>query len=312
MRRYLVLLLIAGCSSAGDSSLDSRVPPDALGEVVPEIRAADVAREPDESAQEPETAAPCPETTGIAQAFLPMPPEGQEWELTFRDEFNCITLDTDIWNVAEGPRRQGFWTPDAVWLDGEGNLVMATLEEEDKYLDGAIDTSGTFEQAFGYFEIRARIHDQPGHWFAFWLFCDDICDMEDEGSDCTEIDVMESPWEGAPGMEGSINHALHWNCYGEDGGTASQASSHEVDLSLDYHTYGLWWTPEEYVFYIDGEEMWRTSAGGVSQNPEYLIISDEVQSEAWFLSGRIEDAQLPDYTYVDYVRVYSLVGVPSP
>jgi beta-glucanase (GH16 family) len=69
-----------------------------------------------------------------------------------------------------------------------------------------------------------------------------------------------------------------------------------------FHTFGLLWTPEEYVFYVDGQETWRTQAGGVSQVPEYLLLSDEVGD--W--GGDIETAKLPDEFQVDYVRVYDL------
>ncbi len=37
------------------------------------------------------------------------------------------------------------------------------------------------------------------------------------------------------------------------------------ELTEGFHEYGLLWTPEEYVFYVDGKEVWRTQAGGVSQ-----------------------------------------------
>ena len=73
-------------------------------------------------------------------------------------------------------------------------------------------------------------------------------------------------------------------------------------LSQGFHTFGLLWQPEEYVFYVDGEETWRTSAGGVSQVPAYIKLTDEVGKWA----GEIQNAQLPDYFYVDYVRVYDL------
>ncbi len=59
------------------------------------------------------------------------------------------------------------------------------------------------------------------------------------------------------------------------------------------------WTPEHYVFYVDGKETWRTD-NGVSHRPEYMILSLEVGEWA----GDIANAKLPDRLYVDYVRVY--------
>jgi hypothetical protein len=66
---------------------------------------------------------------------------------------------------------------------------------------------------------------------------------------------------------------------------------------------GLWWKPDEYVFYVDGKEIWRTDAGGVSQVPGYIKLSDEIGDWA----GDITKAELPDKFLVDYVRVYDPV-----
>jgi hypothetical protein len=68
----------------------------------------------------------------------------------------------------------------------------------------------------------------------------------------------------------------------------------------------LWWTPEVYVFYTDGKETWRSSAGGVSQVPEYIKLTEEIGK--W--GGDITQAQLPDGFLVDYVRVYDQITVP--
>ena len=46
--------------------------------------------------------------------------------------------------------------------------------------------------------------------------------------------------------------------------------------------------------------LWRTKAGGVSQVPEFLKLTEEIGK--W--GGDIAKAQLPDYFEVDYVRVY--------
>jgi hypothetical protein len=50
----------------------------------------------------------------------------------------------------------------------------------------------------------------------------------------------------------------------------------------------------------------RSAAGGVSQQPEYLKLTEEIGTWA----GRIQDAKLPDTFEVDYVRVSDLVEPP--
>jgi beta-glucanase (GH16 family) len=41
-------------------------------------------------------------------------------------------------------------------------------------------------------------------------------------------------------------------------------------MIVGFHVFGLLWTPEEYVFYYDGNEAKRTPAGGVCQVPRYM------------------------------------------
>ncbi|NQT94107.1 MAG: glycoside hydrolase family 16, partial [Lentisphaerae bacterium] len=61
----------------------------------------------------------------------------------------------------------------------------------------------------------------------------------------------------------------------------------------------LLWTEKEFVFYVDGNETWRTDRA-VSHRSQYMILS----SLAGDWGGDIRDARLPDHVYVDYVRVY--------
>lgn len=105
-----------------------------------------------------------------------------------------------------------------------------------------------------------------------------------EGRDGTEIDIMEKPW-----LDDRINYALHWDGYGKD--HKSKGTVVKVPGVMEgWHTFGLCWKADEYVFYVDGKETWRTNAGGVSQVPEYIKLSDEIGDWA----GDIKKAELPD------------------
>ena len=66
------------------------------------------------------------------------------------------------------------------------------------------------------------------------------------------------------------------------------------------------WTPDEYVFYINGCETARTNRGGVSQNPEFLLLSIEIAGENGVAGGKGDISKNiggMDFL-VDYVRVY--------
>jgi beta-glucanase (GH16 family) len=229
---------------------------------------------------------------------LPAPPEGKAWKLAWHDEFDGTTLDESKWNVPpDARRRDGWWMRKAISMDGKGNLVISTLKDGDRYVDGCVRTLGKFEHTFGYYVARIKLQKEPGHWSAFWLMGRNVGRVGDEGRDGTEIDIMEKPWR-----DDRINHALHWDGYGKAHKSAGKESK-VAGVMEGFHTYSLLWTPTEYVFYVDGKELWRTNAGGVCQAPLYIKLSDEIGS--W--GGKIQDAKLPDQFLVDYVRVYDLV-----
>ncbi len=229
---------------------------------------------------------------------LPPPPEGKAWKLVWHDEFDGNKLDESKWDVPpDGKRRDAWWMRKAVRLDGQGRLVISTLKEDGKYIDGCVRTSGKFEHTYGYYVARIQLQTQPGHWSAFWLMGRGVGKIGNEGRDGTEIDIMEKPW-----LDDRVQHALHWDGYGKHHRSAAQKST-TPGVMDGFHTFALMWTPEQYVFFVDGRETWRTKAGGVCRAPLYIKLSDEVGE--W--GGDIGKAKLPDRFLTDYVRVYDLV-----
>lgn len=229
---------------------------------------------------------------------LPPAPQGKTWKMAWHDEFDGTKLDTTKWELPpEDKRKGGYWMHSPVKLDGQGHLVIQTVREGDRYLDGCVRTRGKFEHTFGYYVTRIQLQSQPGHWSAFWLMGNGVGRVGDEGRDGTEIDIMEKPW-----LDDRVTMNLHWDGYGKDHKTAG-TTVQSPGVMKGFHTFSLLWMPDHYVFYIDGKEMWRTSAGGVCQAPLFIKLSDEVGD--W--GGDITKAKLPDQFTVDYVRVYDLV-----
>jgi beta-glucanase (GH16 family) len=228
---------------------------------------------------------------------LPTAPQGRTWKMVWHDEFDGDRLDETKWDVPNNRRRDGWWSPKAVSLDGKGRLVISTLKEGDRYLDACVRTRGKYEHAHGYYVARIKLQEQPGHWSAFWLYNSSVGKIGDGGRDGTEIDIMEKPWR-----DERVQHALHWDGYGEQ--HQSEGKVVRVPGVMNgWHTFALWWKSDEYIFYVDGKETWRTTAGGVCQVPLYIKLSDEIGD--W--GGDIAKAELPDQFLVDYVRVYDLV-----
>ena len=59
---------------------------------------------------------------------LPTLPAGKTWKLVWHDEFDGDKLDESKWDVAEGRRRDGWWSRKAISLDGKGHLAISTLK----------------------------------------------------------------------------------------------------------------------------------------------------------------------------------------
>ena len=149
----------------------------------------------------------------------------------------------------------------AVKLDGKGHLVIGAFKEGGRYAAGCVSTTGKFEHSFGYYVARIQLQKQPGHWSAFWIMWPGAAKVGNEGRDGTEIDIYEKPW-----LDDRVQNTLHWGGYAKD--HKSKGNVVKIPGVMEgWHTFALWWKPDEYVFYADGKETWRTSAGGVVPGP---------------------------------------------
>jgi beta-glucanase (GH16 family) len=235
----------------------------------------------------------------------------------WHDEFDGPDVDATKWRVADEnptmdlPYRRN-WMPKNVTIE-DGALVITTHEESDgSFSTGAVRTGyyvpadeWEFGQAFGRFEARIQAPAQQGHWAAFWLYTPDVGTVNGDGRDGTEIDIVEFAYV----QSDRVNHALHWDGYDADHQSSGEQATGFGVYDGGWHTFTLEWYPDEYVFYVDGTETWRTTDGGVSQVPQYIKLTEEIGHygtgpDQWG-SGPIEDATLPDTTRFDYVRVWA-------
>ena len=255
---------------------------------------------------------------------IPCYPMGEEvdmdkFELTFSDEFEG-ELDRSVWSghYQYGNRtesRKGSYWNQYLAETKDGNLVIPVVYLEEGMggegagwytagVDTDSDSPNGFSQKFGYFECRCILPEGADVWSAFWLMNDGVYEVDGSGRDGTEIDIFESDgYEEI--LNRNISSNLHFDGYGDDhqklGAKRFLIKNNPYE---EYNTYGLEWNEDEYIFYINGVETFRTSYGGVSQNPEYLILSVEMRGENGIPSER-ENAPGEEAQFVvDYVRVY--------
>lgn len=226
---------------------------------------------------------------------------GEKYVQTFGDEFNGSDLDLTKWSKCPEWKRQDkncYWEDDCSYLNGEGQLVLEATYDDNFYM-GGIRSKGKFEQAYGYFEVKCTLNTTPGWWTAFWLMGESVQEGN-SGAEGTEIDIYESAFY----YDNEVQHTLNWNGYGAN--RKGYGSRTKIDglYDGDYHTFSLLWTEEEYVFFIDGNETWRTDAaeaGGTCTVPLYIKMTAETGS--WTFD-KMDETLLPDSILVDYIRVY--------
>ncbi len=225
-------------------------------------------------------------------ALLPVMPHGAPldldgYALVFEDEFEGSALDTDVWYYrAEGGRRCGYVAAEQVRLEDGKAILRAEYLEDGKYGAGWYTGMIALRQKYqnGYFEISCKCNQDRDFWSAFWLQSDTsyIHDISAGGVGGAEVDIFEAmETRYLPGLlNRSVKSTVY--CNGTDA-LPERIDRQRVgkyfvkDLYSTFHTFGLKWTTEEYIFYIDGVESGRTSFGkGVSTIPEEVIVSLDI------------------------------------
>ncbi len=248
----------------------------------------------------------------------PYPVYGQKLDLTsyeqvFCDEFNGDALDTDVWQYrSNGKRRDGFNAPSQVQLK-DGNLILTGEYRDDQtgeYGAGWYAGMISLRQRYlrGYYEVRCKINKGVGFWSAFWIQASNPYNHELSrgGIGGAEIDIFESGAADAffPWNRNAVTQTIHCNGWDDDPEHIDSrllGSFYGKDIYDSYNTYGVEWTEDEYIFYINGVESARSSFGkGVSEVAEEVIVSLEIPD-------KIPDSFTQDFTtqyIVDYVKIY--------
>ena len=233
-------------------------------------------------------------------------PNANQLHLVWNDEFMGNELDASKWMTRQKDLMHGksLILESCTTLNGKGHAVLMTRLTNDagsEIESGMIATQGIQEWQYGLFEARVQFESAPGHHGAFWLQSRDYGIVKDDlTASGAELDVIEYF-----GRHDSLSHNIHWNAYGSSdkqhigsGSFALPDSAGHPDEG--FYVYSMHWTPEEYVFYTDGIETWRTTTA-VSHHPGYIILS--VLASKWE-AKHIDPALFPDSMVVDWVRVY--------
>jgi Ca2+-binding RTX toxin-like protein len=222
-------------------------------------------------------------------------PVDNTWTLTFDEEFNGTSVDTNVWetNWLGNPgaitkpinsQELAAYDPAQVSVYG-GSLHLTAIESpvtvngiDYQYRSGIVESHDSFSQTYGYFEARIFLpgtNGQIADWPAFWT------DGEHWPTD-GEMDIME-------GLGGTAAYHYH-----SSGGAWGQGVKGDY---TGWHTFGALWEPGKVSFYYDNQYVGAITSG-ITDSPNYLILNLGI--------GIHSILQVPAEMLVDWVHVYSI------
>lgn len=243
-------------------------------------------------------------------------------EATFTDDFEKDSVDgkNAVWNTRD-QGHIGVRTCSRADADGaeveDGVLVLSVMEDPEKKgeecqlpgrrkkfpyrINGHVGTEGVLGFTYGYAAARIKTQSARGQHSAFWMQAVGGQTKGGAKKGGAEIDIMEYFGDDHP--EGGLTSFTY---YLDKAGKKKTVGGWVPDLDQygdgwadQYHVFSVEWTPDEYVFRIDGQVTHRIEEE-TSGKPEFLILS--------LLSSDYElprfNGELPEHMEVDWARVW--------
>ncbi len=242
---------------------------------------------------------------------------GDHWQCTFSDDFDGTTLDSTKW-VPQRTDWSGYTSGlDACFVDTPNNISVSggtlqlTARKEPapftckdgygdfntQYTSGMVSTYGRFSQAYGRFEVRAKVSSArvSGLQTSFWLW---PLDANKHGAwpGSGEIDIAELYSQYA-------DRAIPYIHYTSPDPNVTNNSC-IIGNPDDFHTYVLEWTPSTLKVIYDGNTCLIDTLAASHPFDQPFIIS--LTQALGIGTNQFDPATtpLPAATVVDYVRVW--------
>ena len=255
------------------------------------------------------------ETTAVSEP-TPATPAALDW----RDEFTGDDLNA-VWQFRPAPSRARICSQvrpgNTTVSGGVARLTQTEMSgptatcPHGQFWTAMVGTQNTKLFQYGTFAARIKFHKPRGMHGAFWIQRAGLpagVDPSDPADDGAEIDVIE--YFGSGSSKGGLGQAVWWSERDEAGRLIERSAGgirraaadalHTAEDAYDgFHVYSVEWTPDEYIFRIDGTETFRLNQA-VSRIPEHLVLS--LISSDWELPRYKGGA--PATMEVDWVRAW--------
>lgn len=264
---------------------------------------------------------------GSAFLLLALPAAAQNWTLAWSDEFNGPAgslPDSTKWTYDVGGNGWGnseletYCAPQSdgapcdpaqpnAYLDGQGNLVIKSVNKNGKWTSARLKTAGLFSFTYGRAEARMKLPAANGFWPAFWMLGSDIGEVGWPKSG--EQDIIE--WVDKYGAD-TTSSTTHGPGYSGCCGIGTQYTFPNGGRIDDgYHIYGVVWSKDSIKYYRETPDnvILSMSPASIPQGTEWVynhpffLLLNFAVGGAWFPGP---DASTPDTgeMLIDYVRVY--------
>lgn len=203
--------------------------------------------------------------------------------LVWSDDFDGGNLDSGKWETRVQPAfgRRMCAMPDADRVRVEGGSAVLTVKKlrttkkcpygfwHNAMIGTGEVTQPGFRATHGVFAARVKFQTGQGMHGSFW--------MQGAGAGSAEIDVAEYFGDGRD--DGGLSNFVHLTAAD---GTVTSAGGTRPGISRllggrtpadDWHVYSVDWSPEGYVFRLDGHETFRSTKGPIASAKEFLVLS---------------------------------------
>ena len=204
-------------------------------------------------------------------------------------------LNKDVWDYRTDSKTLSTQLPDNVSVS-DGMLHIA-LKKQDAdhmhYTGGGIITKREFE--YGYYECRMKMPPGGGWHTSFWTVGYAGGGTPSKKASKQEIDICE---------QDSGNHyrysagVIGW--VGKVTGYGRKAPWVHVNLSADFHIWGVEYTPETVYFFFDGKMTHETDATRFEKGPQSIWLT----SIGYPAHGWVDNSKLPAEALFNWVRFY--------
>lgn len=233
--------------------------------------------------------------------------------LTFADEFDGNTLDTTKWT------HYSTEAPDNAtqnWNVSGGTLnVWPQIDGTSSFFNRSINTDGKAFHKYGFTEARVKLPVGAGVWAGFEM-------LSNENGVFPRIDLYEAypgggtalPWGTATNQpvnyRGNVMNNTSPVVYVTSRRFRDFVTSTTTILSDDFHTYGVYWTPDTVQYYFDGAA-WGTpititSVANLQQRMFFNVLLRFNTVDSGTASIANTPQGITNAMKVDYVRAWGL------